>query len=220
MLDDYLKPMAEAGYVVLSIDPRGMGETDPEAPRSSKPTDFKKFVHDAESSFYYDAMRVGKTVVGMRTRDVLGAVDYLAGRSEVDASRIAAIGHGMGGLIVLYAAAFDGRIRSVAATGTLVSYSSIAESEIYTHRFSSFGPSFLRDFDLPDLAALIAPRALLLQNSVDAQHRVLAPEAVERTYRSAAGVYETAGKRDQMRILADTTAASIVRRYAALLPVR
>jgi dienelactone hydrolase len=218
LLDDYLKPMAEAGYVVLSIDPRGMGETDPESPRSSKPTDFRKFVHDSESEFYYDSMRVGKTVVGMRTRDALGAVDYLAGRREVDGSRIGAIGHGMGGLIVLYAAAFDGRIRSVAATGTLVSYSSIAESELYTHRFSNFGPGFLRDFDLPDLAALIAPRTLLLQNPVDALHRVLAPEAVERTFRSAADVYETAGKGDQMRILADATAASIVRRYKTLLP--
>ncbi|MEX2262985.1 MAG: alpha/beta fold hydrolase [Bryobacteraceae bacterium] len=217
LLDDHLRPLAEAGYAVFSIDPRGMGETDPETPRSSKPTDFKRFVHDSESGFYYDAMRVGKTVVGMRTRDVLGAVSYLAAHPEIDASRISAIGHGMGGLIVLYAAAFDERIRSVASTGALVSYSSIVDSELYTHRFSSFGPGFLRNFDLPDLASLIAPRPLLLQNSVDALHRVLDPETVQQTYRSAADVYQAAGQRDRFRIIHDVTASGIAQRYEALL---
>jgi len=210
LLDRYLKPLASAGHVVLSIDPRGMGETDPEAPRSSRPADFKRFVHDSESSFYYDAMRVGKTVIGMRTRDVLTAVDYLAGRPEVDASRISAIGHGMGGLIVLYAAVFDERIRSVASNGALVSYASIVENELYTHRFSSFGPGFLRTFDLPDLASLIAPRPLLLQNSVDALHRVLDESTVRQ-------IYGSAGKGDRIRIVHDVTASGIAARYEALL---
>jgi cephalosporin-C deacetylase-like acetyl esterase len=217
LVDRYLRPLAEAGYVVFSIDPRGMGETDPEAPQSSKPTDFKRFVHDSESGYFHDSIRIGKTVVGMRTVDAMGAVDYLASRPEVDASRISAFGHGMGGLIVLFAGAFDTRIHSVAATGALVSYSAIADSELYTHRFGAFGPGFLRDFDLPDLASLIAPRPLLLQNSVDALHRVMDPKTVEQTYRSTASSYQAVGKRDGFQIAHDTTASSIAQRYQTLL---
>ncbi|MBM3815148.1 MAG: hypothetical protein FJW20_26330 [Acidimicrobiia bacterium] len=205
LLENYLKPMAEAGFLVLSIDPRGMGETDPEAPRSSRPTDFKKFVHDSESGFFYDSLRAGKTVAGMRTRDILGAVDYLAARPEVDPSRIAAIGDGMGGLLVLYAAALDKRITAAAATGTLISYASIAASEIYTHRFGAFGPAFLRDFDLPDLATLIAPRTLLLHNAVDARHRVLDTETVRQAYPSAS-------------ITQGAAAKQIAARYTTLFP--
>jgi cephalosporin-C deacetylase-like acetyl esterase len=217
LTDRYLKPLADAGFATFSIDPRGMGETDPEAPRLSKPSDYKKFVHDAESGFFYEALRVGKTVVGMRTLDVIAGVSYLSSRPEVDPRRISAVGHGMGGLIVLYAAAFDDRIRSVASTGALVSYSAIAESNLYSHRFGAFGPGFLRTFDLPDVASLIAPRPLRLHNAVDALHRVLDPEAVKQVYRATSAAYRVAGQPDRFQVVHDTSADGISRRYHSLL---
>jgi cephalosporin-C deacetylase-like acetyl esterase len=207
LVDQFLKPLVEAGVAVLSIDPRGMGETDPEAPRASRPTDFKRFVHDAESGFFYDAMRVGRTVVGMRTRDVIRGVDYLASRPEIDQRRIGVIGHGAGGLLALYAAAFDGRIRAAAANGSLVSYSAVAESDLYTHRFGGFGPGFLRTFDLPDLVALAAPRAVLVVNAVDAQHRVLDAESARRSYAARAG----------LEVAHEATVAAMVDGYRRLL---
>jgi pimeloyl-ACP methyl ester carboxylesterase len=215
-VDRYLEPLVKAGFVVFSIDPRGMGETDPEAPRVSKPTDYKKFVHDAESGFFYDSIRVGKTVIGMRAIDVMAGIGYLTTRSEVDPKRIAAAGHGMGGLIALFAAAFDDRIRSVASTGALVSYSAIAEGNLYSHRFGAFGPGFLTTFDLPDVASLIAPRPLLIHNAVDALHRVLDPEAVKQAYRATASAYRTAGQADRFQIQHETTTDGILRRYQAV----
>ncbi|MBK9167160.1 MAG: acetylxylan esterase [Bryobacterales bacterium] len=211
LVEQYLKPLVEAGVAVLTIDPRGMGETDPETPRSSRPADFKRFVHGVESGFFYDSMRVGQTVPGMRTRDIFGAVDYLAGRSEVDPARISAIGHGSGGLLVLFAAAFDPRIQTVAATGSLVSYQEIAANDLYTHQFGSFGPGFLRVFDLPDVVALITPRRVLLNNLVDAQHRVLMPERVRRTY---------AAEHGKLEIGHTVTAQETVRKYLTLLARR
>jgi len=212
-----LEPLARAGYAVLSIDPRGMGETDPEAPRDSRPGDYKRLVHDAESNFFHDAIRVGRTVPGMRATDVLAGVGYLAGRPEVDAGRIAVIGHGMGGLLALFAAAFDDRIRAVAATGSLVSYGDIAASELYTHRFGAFGPGFLRTFDLPDVASLIAPRPLLLLNTVDARHRVMEPGAVEDAYRAAAAAFRGAGLAGRFVVAQADSPAGMTRRYEALL---
>jgi dienelactone hydrolase len=213
-VERYLEPLAKAGLVVFSIDPRGMGETDP-APRASKPTDFKKLVHDAESGYFHDSLRVGKTVIGMRALDVMAGVGYLTSRSEVDAKSISAAGHGMGGLIVMFAAAFDDRIRAVASTGALVSYSAIAESNLYSHRFGVFGPGFLTTFDLPDVASLIAPRPLLMHNAVDALHRVLDPETVKQAYRGTANAYSKAGQADQFQVLHETTAQETSRRYQA-----
>jgi dienelactone hydrolase len=217
MIESFLEPLVRAGLAVLSIDPRGMGETDPEAPRSSKPADFKRLVHDAESGFFHDAIRVGKTVPGMRAHDVTAGVSYLAARPEIDASRISAIGHGAGGLIVLFAAAFDDRVRSVAVTGSLISYSAIAESDLYTHRFGSFGPGFLRGFDLPDVAALIAPRPLLIQNPVDALHRVLDVAKAREALGSTARAYEKAGSADRFRVEHDTASEGIAARYLAMI---
>ena len=216
----YLEPLVKAGFVVFSIDPRGMGETDPEAPRASKPTDYKKLVHDAESGFFHDSIRVGKTVIGMRALDVIAGVGYLTTRSEVDPKRISAAGHGMGGLIVVFAAAFDDRIRSVASTGALVSYSAVAESNLYSHRFGTFGPGFLTTFDLPDVASLIAPRPLLIHNAVDALHRILDPETVKQEYRATARAYRTAGQADRFQVQHEITTDGISRRYQAVFSRR
>jgi dienelactone hydrolase len=197
LVERYLEPLVKTGFVVFSIDPRGMGETDPQAPASSRPTDYKKLVHDAESGYFHDSIRVGKTVIGMRALDVMSGVSYLTSRPEVDSKRIAAAGHGMGGLIVLFAAAFDERISSVASNGALVSYSAIAESDLYSHRFGAFGPGFLTTFDLPDVASLVAPRLLVIYNSVDALHRVMDPETVKQAYGSTASEYSARGKPDR-----------------------
>ncbi len=205
LVEHYLEPLAKAGIVVLSIDPRGMGETDPEAPRASRTGDFKKLVHDAESGYFHDAIRVGKTAPGMRALDAMAGVSYLAGRAEVDAKRISAIGHGMGGLVVLYAAAFDERIRSAAITGSLVSYAAIAASELYSHRFGAFGPGFLRGFDLPDAASLIAPRPLTIHNAVDALHRVLPVETAREAY-----------GQPHVRVFHETAPKEIAKRYIGL----
>ena len=213
VVEDYVRPLVKEGHVVFSIDPRGMGETHPKSPRDSSPKDFKQFVNDDESRFYYNALRVGKTPMGMRATDVRRAVDYLASRAEVDGRRISAIGHGLGGLIVLYAAAIDDRIASVASTKSLVSYEAIVENEIYTHRFAAFGPGFLKDFDLPEVAALVAPRPLLLVNPVDHVHRVAGPGQVKRTYKPTADVYRLADRASNFVAVHSVTAKRTAEHY-------
>ena len=217
IVEDYLKPLAAAGNVVLSIDPRGMGETDPMAPRSSAPASFKDFVHDSEASFYYDSLRIGKTPLGARAADVIKAVDYLATRKEVDAARVSAIGHGLGGLIVLYAAALDDRIQSAAATRSLISYEAVTENELYTHRFTSFAPGAIGDFDLPEVAALVAPRPLLLVNSVDQVHRVAPADQVKAAYEATARIYGLAGAPGNFSQAHALTAKEIADAYVAHL---
>jgi len=200
--EKYLRPLAEAGNVVLSIDPRGMGETAPAAASpSSTQRNYRGFAQNAEVSLFYEALRAGTTLIGSRTVDVRRAIDYLETRPEVDRRRIAAAGHGMGGLLVLYAAALDERIRAAAVTSALISYAAILESDLYTHRFSAFVPGVLRDFDLPEVASLVAPRSLLLLNPVDQIHRPVDVEEAAAVYRAATGSHfriATAASPDEM----------------------
>ena len=50
-------------------------------------------------------------------RDVVAAVDYLAGRPAVDPRRIAVVGHSMGGWAAIVTAAAEPRLRAVATYG-------------------------------------------------------------------------------------------------------
>ena len=79
--------MAAAGYIVLVPDVRGFGETQPPLDRRDY---FVRNFGDYENAL--TALVIGKTMVGMRAADIVRGVDLLAARSDVDASRMAAVG--------------------------------------------------------------------------------------------------------------------------------
>jgi cephalosporin-C deacetylase-like acetyl esterase len=103
---------------VLSVDARGLGET--RATLEGARTDFQRFFGDYDSGM--TAMLIGKTLPGMRAEDIARGLDLLAARPEVDAARISAYGKDAGAVPLLYAAAFDSRVRAVVLEGMLVSY--------------------------------------------------------------------------------------------------
>jgi cephalosporin-C deacetylase-like acetyl esterase len=211
VVQKYLRPLVEAGNAVFAIDPRGTGETAPATVNRER--NYRGFVHDDETSLTYEALGSGVTMLGMRTRDVLRALDYLETRSEIDQNRISAIGHGSAGLLVLHAAALDERIRSVASLGALVSYAAVVENEIYAHRPSMFPPAGLSKYDLPELAALVAPRPLLLVNAVDQIHGRIELDRVSQTYSSTSRVYDLLGAARAFRVQHAASPAEIVESY-------
>jgi dienelactone hydrolase len=211
VIEKYLRPLAEAGTAVLAIDPRGTGETAP--PGVNRERNYRGFVHDDETSLTYESLGAGVTMLGMRTYDVLRALDYLETRSDVDRSRISAIGHGSAGLLVLHAAALDERIRSVTSLGALVSYAAIVEHEIYAHRPSLFPPSVLSKYDLPELAALVAPRPLLLLNAVDQVHQRVELDRVAQTYRPTSRIFDLLRANSAFRIQHAASSQEIVESY-------
>jgi dienelactone hydrolase len=215
VVESYLRPLAESGAAVFAIDPRGTGETAPAA--SSRETSYRAFTSDEESRLAYDSLAAGATLAGMRTRDVLRAVDYLRTRPEIDAQRISVAGRGSGGLLALHAAALDDRIRSAAVTGTLAAYAAIVENEMYKHPYSTFVPGALSKYDLPELAAAIAPRPLLLINAVDETQTPLGVERAAEIYRPAKEVYGVLGAPGALRIEHASSAGDIVEMHRALL---
>ena len=106
-------------------------------------------------------MLVGKTMAGMQVYDLLSTLDYLVSRSDVDAAQVSVIGKGNGGAIALYAAALDRRVHKVACEGSVLSYLQVAQSRFHENLFADIiVPGVLKDFDLPDVGAAIAPRTL------------------------------------------------------------
>jgi len=211
VVEKYVQPLVEDGNVVLAIDPRGTGETAPTP--ANRERNYRSFIQDNESSLAFEALGVGVTLLGLRTRDVQRAIDYLQTRSEVDRSRISAIGHGSGGMLVLHAAALDERIRSVMCLGTLMSYASVVENEIYGQRISLFPPAALRKYDLPELAALIAPRPLLLLNGADHVHRPVELDRAAKIYSATSRVYELVGAGRHFQTSEAASANAILQYY-------
>jgi hypothetical protein len=96
-----------------------------------------------------NAMHIGQTVDSMRVRDVIAAVRRLRDVPETDPDRIMVAGRGISGVLGLYAAILDEGISQV----MLIDAPS-------THADGPIFLNILRHTDLPEAAALLAPRRL------------------------------------------------------------
>lgn len=134
------------------------------------------------------------------------AVDYLVTVPELDAKRIAVVGHSRNGKASLLAAAFDERIAiaiplQAGCGGTAPSRGKIGESveqinTAFPHWFDEMFKQFndrpeLLPFDQNDLVALMAPRPVLFSNAVEDTHAN--PEGQFEVLRAADPVYRFLG---------------------------
>src|SRR5205823_232277 len=99
------------------------------------------------------------------------------------------IGIGKGGPIALHAAALDDRVKAVEIEGAVISWSAVARGTIARDQLSSVVPGVLEAYDLPDLAASIAPRPLSLRAAVDPAGRPVSQERIEAEYAPARNAY-------------------------------
>ena len=189
--------LALEGRLVISVDVRGIGETKPaHAGPTGGPAQFRH-LFDSETAMSYMAWYMDESLLGMRVEDVIRSVDFALTRG----TEVHLTGQGAGAVWALYAAALDPRIASAVAEHGLVSYRSLAQTDRYVHNAGIFVRGALRHFDLPQVAAQIAPRPLTLVAPVDAMKRALPLNAAKESYSVAQEAYSQAGAADKFKII-------------------
>ena len=136
------------------------------------------------------ALMLGETISGWRVWDALRALDYLQTRKEaVDPDRLGVMGISGGGLTALFAAALDTRISASVVSG----YFNMWAASILSvpHCVDNYVPGALAVCEMPDLAALVAPRALWVENGTEDTIFPLA--AFEQAVAQARATYTTFG---------------------------
>ncbi|MGH9665774.1 MAG: hypothetical protein ACRD9L_15215, partial [Bryobacteraceae bacterium] len=88
----------------------------------------------------------------------------------------------------LFTAALEPEIDRLYLAGGLVSFQSIVDTENYNHPFGNFVPNLLLHTDLPELAASMAPRRVVLAGAVDGASQRMEPENVRKQYAGATNV--------------------------------
>jgi dienelactone hydrolase len=97
---------ARAGAAVLTYDPIGEGERNIHRRSGTR-------AHDVRQ----DPPELGRRMGGLMMTDVMQAVSYLAGRPEVDAHRIGAMGYSMGSFVLSLACAVETRLHACVLVG-------------------------------------------------------------------------------------------------------
>jgi dienelactone hydrolase len=179
--------LADAGFTVLSPELRSFGRRRT-ADAAADP---------AESSCQVDATRgllTGRPLLGQRIADTLAASHALATLPNLDRDRIAVVGGSGGGAVALMSAALDERI-AAAVVGT---YFSSFEASLCAvpHCICNSVPGLLTEFEMVDVAALIAPRRLIVEAG---EHDPIFPIAAARTgYAELVGLVAGHGERPEL----------------------
>ena len=144
------------------------------------------------------ALLLGRTAIGERCWDIARAIDLVESGAlgSLDARRIGITGNSGGGTLSYWAACLDERI---AACMPSCYFCPMADSiGRIGHCECNYVPGALLEFDLPDLAGLIAPRPLVI---VAGQRDEIFPvEAVRRGFRTVQRIYAAAGRADACRL--------------------
>ena len=152
---DYGVQFVRRGFAVFCPDARGFGERQETASQGNLLASSCQWINNM-------AMPLGQTVTGMWTWDLHRLIDYVETRPDCDAARLGVAGLSGGGLQTLWASALDERVRCAVISGYLYGYK---ESLLDQHRNCScnYVPGLYEYVDMGDIAALIAPRPLLIE---------------------------------------------------------
>jgi dienelactone hydrolase len=143
--------LALEGYVVLCPDAACFEERQC---RQLAGGDFERF----EFLRYVVA---GKSLAWKNILDMRRAVDFLCSRAEVMHDRIGCFGHSMGATHCWLLGPWEPRLKCLVANCCLPTYEAIHRHHLL-HCFPNFIPGFHQYADTPDIAALTAPRPLLM----------------------------------------------------------
>jgi dienelactone hydrolase len=197
--------LSRRGYVVIAIDMFYWGERrmvlddDPssyrERPLAMTEQEIRAFNQRAsqdESLVGRSLFTAGITWPGVVLWDDIRTLDYLATRPDVDRNRLGCVGLSVGGYRSFLLAALDERIKAAVDVGWMTSFGSqIKQHVIHTVGLSFHINGLYRYMDMPDLAALIAPRAVLVING--SQDRLFALDGVKTAFDKIARCYVKAG---------------------------
>ncbi len=172
------------GYVVLCPDALCFGE------RQSKDLHGGEF----ERFEFLRYVVAGKCMAWKNILDMRRAVDYLCSRPEVKADRIGCYGHSMGSTDTWLVGPWEPRLKCLVGNCCLPTYAAIHRTHIL-HCFPNFIPGWFQYGDTPDVAGLIAPRALHMNFGEQDDGSPI--QEVREGVKTIARAYEQAGAADR-----------------------
>ncbi len=174
---------ARHGYACLTIDTLQMGEIEG--------------IH--HGTYRYDMwwwLNRGYTPAGVEAWNCVRALDYLQTRPEVDSERIGVTGRSGGGAYSWWIAAIDERIKAaVPVAGITDLENHVVDGCVEGHCDCMYMVNTYQ-WDYPLVAALVAPRPLLLSNTD--RDGIFPLDGVIRTYTKAREIYRLYGAEDKL----------------------
>jgi dienelactone hydrolase len=178
---DYGRQLVRRGYVVAApgLTPFGRRLGGAKTYRNQ----------DACAVTFVRLLLLGKVLMAENLRDVLWAVELLAGHKAVDDRRLGCVGLSYGGRMTTLAAALEPRIRVAVISGAL----NCMQERVGIHYGcgAQVIPGLLEYGDIPEIAGLIAPRPCLWE--IGSKDSLMIPRWVDTALKRVGRVYTALG---------------------------
>ena len=190
----------ESGRTVVSLELRATGTHAYPRDKIGRAPDH----NTAEWSLW-----LGRPLLGQWVLDLRAALNALDADADLPGD-LTVVGVGPAGVVALCAAALDSRIQQVVTVGSLASY--ISDTPYENQRLGIMAPGVVRDVgDIQHLAALIAPRKLMIAGGVNGAGQALDEAALEQQFDFTKRVYSLEPATDEFIVLPSTEIADILK---------
>ena len=176
---DFCMQAVKRGYAAVAMEQRGFGEL--------------KFKPDANNSCHelaWQSVLMGRTLMGERIFDISALIDAIQASFDfIDMDRIGIMGNSGGGTSSYFASCFDKRIKVTMPSSSFCTFKA-AWGSIY-HCDCGYIPGIIKYMEMPDMAAMIAPRYLVIVNG---KYDNIQPyHAAVEAYKTVKKIYASAG---------------------------
>lgn len=170
---------------------------DPEPTDAEGIKRYNRFAAAHEDVMAKSLLSAGTTWPGVYVAEDQRALDVLCARPDVDPRRVGCAGLSGGGLRTVYLGGLDDRIRCAVAVGFMSTWRDFLLNKCFTHTWMTYAPLLPRDLDFPEILALRAPAATMVQ-SCDEDGLFTLPE-MKRADAMLREAFEKAGAGDSYR---------------------
>lgn len=183
---DYGLAAVRLGYPVLVVEPLGFGDRRDLDHRFGK--EGKPVSESGCQAAFTLATMLGSSLARLRVNDLQRGLDFFQTVPQVDPKRIGLMGISGGGQMTLWTTAIEPRFKAAIVSGYINEF---RHSVLGMHHcICNFVPGLAQHLDMADLAALVAPRPLLIQSGTkDDIFPIKATKSAIKEIRAAYGVF-------------------------------
>lgn len=205
-----IESLVQQGFTVLAPDLLGIGETSSSGFRGDS------FIKGLSYNIWFSSILVNRSIVGLRAGDVVRLAQVLKSNKAI--TDVYALADNELAPVLLHAAAFDKNISRIALIEPYTSYQSIVYNRFYSSRYVySSVAGALKAYDLPDLAASLAPRKLSIVNMKDGEGKAVDAERANEEYGIVRSAYAGKNAVGQLNIVIEPSkkgVAGVLRSWA------
>lgn len=191
-------PFASRRVLVRDVPPRlHSGGVDPHPEDEQGVARYNAFAGAHEHIMEKSLISAGTTWPGVYLVEDQRALDVLASRPEVDASRLGCGGLSGGGMRTVFLGGFDDRIKVAFVAGFMTTWREFLLDKAFTHTWMTYVPLLPKDLDFPEILALRATAPTMVLNC--RQDPLFTMPEMERADAMIADTFKRAGAGDRYR---------------------